>query len=320
MPGIGDRLLVQERLIIALAAVCLAALIQAPLTSAQTQVTVAANTPDIGNCYPFGLGGDETPGEGTWKPFAAFVYKNVPPFDFDPNDAISFDTNFVNDADIKLDIALAATTTNGGDIPAGAFTKVVFNTETAAAPRGNGTVGDYDLQYEAQGGFTFAGGGLLIRTSNPASSFLADNTCTGNLVGGNGSDSSGFFVGRRVRDDDGTAPWDEADLFSVPAFRITTTATPSARCGGKTATIGGTAGPDNLHGTPGPDVIASLGGADTVSSGKGKDRVCGGPGNDRLRGGAGKDLLKGGPGRDRLRGGPGRDKLRGGPGKDLAVQ
>jgi RTX calcium-binding nonapeptide repeat (4 copies) len=71
-----------------------------------------------------------------------------------------------------------------------------------------------------------------------------------------------------------------------------------ARCGGRVATITGTAGRDTLRGTTGRDVIAGLGGNDVIE-GRG--------GNDVLCGGAGRDTLRGGPGRDRVSGGPGRD-------------
>ena len=98
------------------------------------------------------------------------------------------------------------------------------------------------------------------------------------------------------------------------------------RCGGRRATIVGTAGRDVLRGTKRADVIAALGGNDVVRGGGGADLVCGGPGNDRIFGGPGADRLLGGPGADRLLGGagadrllagPGADRLLGGPGRDL---
>ena len=110
--------------------------------------------------------------------------------------------------------------------------------------------------------------------------------------------------------------------------------TPSATCGGKTATIVGTAGKDTLVGTTGADVIAGLAGNDTIRGGRGKDVICGGTGRDRIGGGSGndragggsgndrvsgnsgRDSLKGESGRDRLSGGSGRDKLNGGSGRD----
>ncbi len=91
------------------------------------------------------------------------------------------------------------------------------------------------------------------------------------------------------------------------------------RCGGRTATIVGTAGKDRLRGTKRADVIVALGGNDTVAAGAGADLVCGGGGNDRLGGGGGKDRLLGGPGRDRLAGGPGLDRLVGQAGRDILL-
>jgi uncharacterized delta-60 repeat protein len=89
------------------------------------------------------------------------------------------------------------------------------------------------------------------------------------------------------------------------------------RCGGKAATIVGTARRDVLRGTPKADVIVVLGGGDVVRAGGGRDVVCGGGGADRLSGGAGADRLLGGPGNDRLRGQAGPDRLLGEAGRDL---
>jgi uncharacterized delta-60 repeat protein len=88
------------------------------------------------------------------------------------------------------------------------------------------------------------------------------------------------------------------------------------RCGGRAATIVGTAGRDRLRGTRRADVIVALAGNDTVRGLGGADRICGGPGRDLLAGGAGADRLLGGPGRDRLQGGLGRDSCLGGAGRD----
>jgi Ca2+-binding RTX toxin-like protein len=93
-----------------------------------------------------------------------------------------------------------------------------------------------------------------------------------------------------------------------------------APCGGKLATITGTAKKNKLRGTAGKDIIAGLGGNDTIRGLGGNDILCGGGGRDRLIGGGGKDRLLGGPGKDTLLGGGGRDKLVGGPGRDTQVQ
>ena len=87
-------------------------------------------------------------------------------------------------------------------------------------------------------------------------------------------------------------------------------------CGGREATIVGTAGDDTLTGTRKADVIAGLDGNDTVSGVDGNDVVCGGLGDDTLAGNAGNDTLKGGGGNDRLRGSVGDDVLAGNAGND----
>lgn len=65
-------------------------------------------------------------------------------------------------------------------------------------------------------------------------------------------------------------------------------------CDGRTPTIVGTQGADDLTGTPGDDVIAGLGGRDTIAGGAGDDVVCGGAGPDEIVGGEGDDRLYGG--------------------------
>jgi uncharacterized delta-60 repeat protein len=91
------------------------------------------------------------------------------------------------------------------------------------------------------------------------------------------------------------------------------------RCGGRPATIVGSARSDTLRGNPRADVIVALGGSDKVLARGGNDLVGGGAGNDRLNGGRGRDLLAGGAGRDRLAGGAGRDRCVGAAGPDRAA-
>jgi uncharacterized repeat protein (TIGR01451 family) len=115
---------------------------------------------------------------------------------------------------------------------------------------------------------------------------------------------------------------------------LTTVVGGGPSCGGRTATILGTAGDDTITGTDRPDVIVSFGGADTILSsggndvvcsrsgadtvrgGSGGDRLIGGSGPDKLAGKSGNDVLKGKGGRDRLRGRGGFDVLNGGAGRD----
>jgi hypothetical protein len=72
-------------------------------------------------------------------------------------------------------------------------------------------------------------------------------------------------------------------------------------CGGRPATLVGTARADLIRGTARRDVIAGLGGDDELRGLKGDDILCGGPGADLLLGGRGQDELHGGPGADTAR-------------------
>jgi Tol biopolymer transport system component len=90
-------------------------------------------------------------------------------------------------------------------------------------------------------------------------------------------------------------------------------------CIGKTPTVVGTPGADQLAGTAGRDIVDAQGGKDTVNALGGNDVVCGGPGKDTLKGGPGKDTLLGQGGKDKLKGGGGKDTCKGGGGKDAAA-
>jgi Ca2+-binding RTX toxin-like protein len=296
---------------------------------AQSTITIPPSTPSVAtNSIPFGWNG--------WTPFAGFVYRNVPAFQLAPGDQLAFDAQGANDADIQLEIAMAPTTVNGGDVQAAAFTTIIPNTQLPAAPRGNAVVGDYDLSFTVPDGttFGFAGGGLIIRFSNPGPALAADATSSGVT---RGSNTGGFFVKRVYTDADGLAPWSGQDAINIGEFRLTF----PARCRGEAATITGTDENDDLEplrGTPGDDVIIAGDGNDVVFGKGGDDVVCGGNGRDEIIGGKGKDLLAGengrdflfgsggkdkllgGKGRDYLKGGKGKDKLKGGKGKDRIVK
>jgi hypothetical protein len=210
--------------LIALAATA-AALIagQAAIGSAQaaSTVTVAPASPTgTGIGSPFGFGSPSS----VWGPYMAFVYKNLPPFSLKPGDTISFDLSHQNDIDIQLEIKLAPTTTNGGDVNAAPPTQIVPNTQLPANPRGNTTTGDYELTFTSQAAFDFAGGGLVISLGNPGGLFASDVNGPGSDVLENNAtpgDSSGFFVERLLRDIDGSAPWDDPGAYSnIAGFRL----------------------------------------------------------------------------------------------------
>jgi RHS repeat-associated protein len=82
-------------------------------------------------------------------------------------------------------------------------------------------------------------------------------------------------------------------------------------CGGKTATIVGTANGDQLTGTAGDDVIVGLGGGDIIDGMGGNDIICGGDGGDAIHGGDGNDTIYGGAANDVINGDAGDDVLYG---------
>jgi Ca2+-binding RTX toxin-like protein len=99
----------------------------------------------------------------------------------------------------------------------------------------------------------------------------------------------------------------------------------SPMCRGKTATIVGTAGNNEIDGTPQRDIVQARGGNDEVDGHGGRDLICGGRGSDDLSGDArddavfgqrGNDELDGNRGADRLVGGKGFDEVDGGPEND----
>jgi MYXO-CTERM domain-containing protein len=185
-------------------------------------VTVQAHaTNPVANCLPFGSGASFFGG------YVAFIYQNVPSFTLNPDDKIGFDLGAVNDADIVMDIALAATTTNGGGQPVAAgFTQVV--TAGTASSRGDTIRNNYELEFTATTSYSFPGGGLIIRFK-PQGSYLSDSTCTQVLVPADSTDTSNFFVMRVDGDADGVYPWDSTDLSNIGQFRITYNTPPTAQ-------------------------------------------------------------------------------------------
>jgi hypothetical protein len=105
-------------------------------------------------------------------------------------------------------------------------------------------------------------------------------------------------------------------LLAVASSASPAAGAEGAACGGRPATITGTADADQITGTPGPDVIVGWAGDDEIRGLGGDDVICGGPGADLLIGGDGDDALRGQGGDDTLIGGPGDDLARGGWGDD----
>jgi hypothetical protein len=185
-------------------------------------ITIAADAPSVENCWPFDQVVNPDDATDHWTPYFGFVYKNIPAFALKSGDTLAFDLGARNvDHDIQVDIAMAPAT-NGTDVNTAPFTRVVQNTQTPSNPRGNEVAGDYELGFTAQDAFTFAGGGLIIRISNPGPSFIGDPTCDDSLVGANtGADPSGFFVSRVFTDPDGVSPWADGDSGPISQFRLT---------------------------------------------------------------------------------------------------
>jgi hypothetical protein len=216
--SLGNR---GRTLALALAAGAMLIAGQAAIGSAQAATTVSVTpTSPVGTIYGTPFGETET-----WGANNVWVYENVPAFNLKAGDTLAFDLTAQNDVDIQLDIAMAPTTTNGGDTNAAAFTQIVPNSQIPANPMGNTTTGDYELTFTAQAPFNFAGGGLLIRFSNPGGAFATDPNDSGSPVEGNTaqpSDPSGQFVERIVRDADGVAPW-TGDIYTdggIGGFRL----------------------------------------------------------------------------------------------------
>lgn len=145
----------------------------------------------------------------------------MPAFNLQPGDILAFDLGRQNETDIQLDIAMAPTTVNGGTVEAGPFTTVVTNTQTPQNPRGDTTLGNFELRFTIEQPFSFPGGGLIILFSNPSASYAADNNPTYNLVAASTSDSSGYFTAL-FSDSNGVSPWDNLDPDDIGGFQIIT--------------------------------------------------------------------------------------------------
>jgi hypothetical protein len=203
-------LLIRGRTMAAVAALGLISFTAAAADASKT-ITVHANEGGASNCIPFGL--------GNAGPYNGFVYQNIPAFTLAPGDRIAFDNGSgTNAIDISMNIAMVATTTNGGDVPAGSFVTIVTD-GTPDDPRGDAIANNYELRFTAEAPFSFPGGGLIIRTQ-ATGAFVNDATCDAFAVNGDGSDSSGFFVERFIFDADGEYPWSGAGAGRIPQFRL----------------------------------------------------------------------------------------------------
>lgn len=191
-----------------------------PRSSSAQIVTIFPDTPTVDNCFPFGDGVIGVP-DINWPPFMGFIYQNIPAFELKQGDILAFDLGAVNSADVQLAIELAPTTFNGGDQPvADSFVQVVSNTQTPFNPNGDTVEGDFELMFITEAPFSFPGGGLIIRFSDPSAAYQLNDNCDQVLVWGASTDTSGFFVKRYWSDMDGVPPYDFEGNDSIGAFAV----------------------------------------------------------------------------------------------------
>jgi hypothetical protein len=111
-----------------------------------------------------------------WRPTMGFIYRNVEPFALSRGDTIAFDLQmrpgdpddlgFLPQLDIALAHASELLNPFKPDALSGSDFTLVAYAASAASP-GNRTVRDYELAFTVDTPFSFPGGGLIIRVSNP---------------------------------------------------------------------------------------------------------------------------------------------------------
>jgi len=172
-----------------------------------------------------------------WPPAMGFIYRNVENFELVPGDTIAFDIQMpAGDPDDlgfrpELDIALAhasdpLTPFKPDDLPGSDFTIVAH--DGIASGAGNRIVEDYDLVFTVDAPFSFPGGGLIIRVTNPKG-VLADTTlCRLAITADTQPSGTNRLVGTFTQEV-GEYPWlfeNTINTPNVPYVRITWT-----RCG-----------------------------------------------------------------------------------------
>ncbi|HUS68871.1 MAG TPA: OmpA family protein [Kofleriaceae bacterium] len=156
--------------------------------AAEDVITLDNDVDPVPLCYPFIS--VERDVEDIWIDFSGYVYTEVPAFELKPGDRIAFDTDttLVGQLpkgetgevpfDIQLDISLAVAADDEGtsEPDADGFTRVV-NDGIPADPNGNDVALDYDLEFTADTAFSFPGGGLIVRFSDPGPDLAATSDC-----------------------------------------------------------------------------------------------------------------------------------------------
>ncbi len=210
----------------------------APRTSSADVITIDDGAmPELAR-FPFTCSKGVDP--VLWLPHMGFVYRKVEPFELVPGDRIAFDIQMPAgpQTDLgfapQLDIALAHAPDPNmpfvpADLPGSDFT-IVAN-DAIAASFGNQTVGDYELAFTVDTRFSFPGGGLIIRVSDPKGE-LAERTiqqCLDVIAADQQPNGTNRLVGTFRLDNDGEYPWipaEETMNSFVPYVRIIW-----ARCG-----------------------------------------------------------------------------------------
>lgn len=164
-----------------------------------------------------------------WLPTMGFVYRNVEAFELSPGDTISFDIQMQagNPADLpdlgflpQLDIALAhapdpAFPFRPKDLPGSDFT-IVADDATASLP-GNRVAGDFELSYTVDKPFSFPGGGLIIRFSEPKGVLATrnPNSCNAVIAADRQPSGTNRLVGS-FKEETGEYPWTEENTLNNP--------------------------------------------------------------------------------------------------------
>jgi uncharacterized repeat protein (TIGR01451 family) len=168
------------------------AMVQALVNGGPTTNRISPASPTtVGNCIPFGGNTDYG--------FTGFIYRNVPNFSINPGDRLKFDLGAMNDLDIRRNIYIAQANINptaGGasqGVRALGWIKIVSDSQIPTNPRGDVTVGNYELTYSIEASFSFSGGGLIIGFGGSPPGSFADNTCDQVLVWTTANDASGNF-------------------------------------------------------------------------------------------------------------------------------
>lgn len=211
--------------------------------------------------------GSENP---LWPPAMGFVYRNVEAFELKPGDVIAFDIQMragdPNDLGFRpqLDLALAHVSDplvpfRPDDLPGSDFTMVAD--DAIASGAGNRVVGDYDLAFTVDAPYSFPGGGLIIRVSDPKGPLATKTTadCLPVIAADRQPSGSNRLVGTFTNEPD-EYPWSFENANAspyVPYVRIYST-----RCGDGRVSGGETcddANTDNLDDCTNACVIAACG-------------------------------------------------------------